>query len=110
MFSGIAQTQRTNGVDDDDFKFVAYFRNEATNLFHQTIDGTFGASFQKRRYGQCRYTSILISDQLFQVNIAASDSRWMGHSHLQSGFVFVAKKFTENSDIFKFFFIAAKVH
>ena len=46
MLARIARAERANRLDNDDFKLVAYLRDEAADLLHETLDGRFAARFE----------------------------------------------------------------
>src|SRR5882672_3833957 len=47
MFEGELQTERTDGIDDDDFELVSDFSHEACDLLHKSVDGCFVAGLKR---------------------------------------------------------------
>lgn len=82
MFTRTTSARQTNRLNNGHFEVVFNLGDERTNLFHQTFDGRFGTSLQQRDDGKYSDRSILVVNELLQINIATHYSLWMDHCDL----------------------------
>lgn len=63
-------------------KLIWYFWHEGRDLFHEPVYTALTPCLQQGGDGEGSNTAVGVRDEVFQVQVASSDCRWMLHGHL----------------------------
>lgn len=64
-------------------KLIWYFWHEGRDLFHESVHAALTPCLQQGGDGEGSDATVGVSDEVFQVQVAGSDCRWMLHGHLR---------------------------
>lgn len=64
-------------------KLIWYFWHEGRDLFHEPVHAALTPCLQQGGDGEGSDAAVGVGDEVFQVQVAGSDCRWMLHGHLQ---------------------------
>lgn len=84
VLEGELQTKWSYSFHHNNLEFVSNVRHKICDLFHQSIDTRFIASFQQSSNGKGSYASILVWNQTFHVYVTVCHSHGMRHGHLHA--------------------------
>lgn len=64
-------------------KLIRDFWHEGGDLFHEPVHAALAACLQQSGDSQGGNAPVGVCDEVFQVQVAGSDCRWMFHGYLQ---------------------------